>query len=105
MPTRRNVLSGVIGLAAAASLGKAAEKYDGPVPQKHDVPYLMHGDTLIETESVAATQAASKGDTVFTVAGVTSPAKTPLAEPIFLFVSERIAPTTLGLYQFDVKNG
>lgn len=105
MPTRRNVVRGLLGFAAAASLVDAAEKYTGPVPQKHDVPYLMHADNLIETESVAATQAASKGDTVFAVAGVTSPARTPLAEPIFLFVSERIAPASLGLYQFDVKNG
>ena len=103
MPTRRNVVRGLLGFAAAASLGNAAEKYTGPVPQKHDVPYLMHADNLIETESVAATQAASKGDTVFAVAGVTSPARTPLAEPIFLFVSDRIAPASLGLYQFEIK--
>jgi hypothetical protein len=105
MPTRRKVIEGLVGLAAAASLGQSAEKYSGPVPAKHDVPYLLHADNLIETEAVNATQSAQKTDAVFVVGGETSWARTPLAEPIFLFVSERISPASLGLYQFDVRNG
>ena len=94
-----------MGIAAAASFAAAADKYSGPLPPKHDVPYLLHADTLVETEAVAATQSASKNDAIFSVPGETSPARTPLAEPIFLFASDRISPASLGLYQFEVKNG
>lgn len=94
-----------MGIAAAASFAAAADKYSGPLPPKHDVPYLLHADTLVETETVAATQSASKNDAIFSVPGETSPARTPLAEPIFLFASDRISPASLGLYQFEVKNG
>ena len=40
-------------LLAGLSL-TAAEKYAGPKPVKADIPYLMHADTLIETEAVEA---------------------------------------------------
>ncbi len=37
--------------------------------------------------------------------GASSPAKTPLAEPIFLLQSERLQPEKLELYAMDIKNG
>ena len=36
----------------------AADKYTGPKPPKADVPYLLHADTLIETEAVEARETA-----------------------------------------------
>jgi len=39
------------------------------------------------------------------VPGTSSPARTPLAEPIFLMQADRISAETLELYKMDVKNG
>jgi hypothetical protein len=104
--TRRRVMKA----AAAAALGSGvllhgADKYTGPVPPKKDVPYLLHADNLVETEIANASQTSNKNDVVFAVAGETSPARTPLAEPIFLFAADRLTPESLGLYQFDVTGG
>jgi hypothetical protein len=43
----------------------------GPRPPKPDLPYLMHADNLIPTESVEAKQEERKGD------GYAIPAPTP----------------------------
>ena len=44
-----------IGLAAVVVLGTLlAQKYNGPTPAKADVPYLIHADSLVETETVDA---------------------------------------------------
>ncbi len=105
--TRRSFFDlayGALSFAAAQSL-LAAEKYDGPRPKKKDVLYLVHADTLIETETVTASQSADKEGTVFAVPGEASPVRTPLAEPIFLLASDEITPDSLGLYRFDVRNG
>lgn len=95
------------GLAlGAAALGNAQdEKYSGPIPPKKDVPYLLHADNLIETELANANQSSNKGDDVFSVAGETSTARTPLAEPIFLLAADKLSPEGLGLYQFEVSKG
>lgn len=79
--------------------------YSGPKPPKKDVPYLLHGDKLIATEVEAATQSASKEGQVFFVPGVTSPARTPLVEPIFLFSPDHFRAEQLGLFRFEVRNG
>src|SRR5579862_3066118 len=76
--------------------------YTGPRPPKADLVYLMHADNLISTEAAEAKQ--EKNDT-YSVTGATSPARTPLAEPIFLMQSDRITPESLELYRLDVKNG
>jgi hypothetical protein len=90
-----------IVLLTAASVGWTAD-YTGPRPPKPDLVYLMHADNLIPTEAAEAKQ--EKGD-VYTVAGASSPARTPLAEPIFLMQSDRITPESLELYRLDVKSG
>lgn len=93
-------------LLALASLGAlGAEKYSGPVPPKPDMPYLLHADNLIETESAEARQQKRKNDEVYIVTGATSPARTPLAEPIFLLRSEKIMPQDLELYRLEVRGG
>jgi hypothetical protein len=83
----------------------AAEKYTGPRPSKPDIPYLQHADRLVETEAGQAAEETRKDDKIAKVPGATSPARTPLAEPIFLFDSEKIAPESLELYRMDVRNG
>src|SRR3954447_25963944 len=80
-----------------------AEKYTGPRPPKADIPYLMHADNLIETE-VGKAKSDEKKDTVTaSIPGASSPVKTPLAEPIFIFKSDKLAPEKLAAFRLDVK--
>jgi hypothetical protein len=102
--TRRQAMVFAAVLSPAVFL-EAAEKYAGPVPPKKDVPYLLHANNLVETEVANASQTSNKNDVVFSVPGETSPARTPLAEPIFLFAADRLTPESLGLYRFDVGGG
>lgn len=87
------------------SAQEAQEKYSGPKPPKKDVPFLLHADKLIETEIEPAQESKTKEGQVFFVPGTTSPARTPLAEPIFLFSPDRLRADQLGLFRFEVKNG
>ena len=82
-----------------------AQKYKGPVPEKADVPYLIHGDNLVETELQEAQQNTEKDWMIFSVPGSNSPAKTPLAGPAFLIKAESLAVDKLQAYQLDVQNG
>ncbi len=84
---------------------RAADVYKGPRPPQPDLPYLMHADNLIPTEVTEAHQQERKGETLYIVTGANSPARTPLAEPIFLFLADKIAPEDLELYRFEVKDG
>lgn len=88
-----------------AALALAADKYAGPRPPKPDLPYLLHADNLIPTETNEAHQQTRGKDTVYVIPGPASPARTPLAEPIFLFWSEKIPPESLELYRLEVKGG
>src|SRR5258708_1004732 len=83
----------------------SAQKYSGPRPAKPDVPYLVHADTLIETQVTEAKEEHRKQDLAYVIPGAASTAKTPLAGPAFIFQSEQIQPDKLQLYRFDVKNG
>ena len=87
------------------ALAPAQEKYSGPRPANKDVPYLLHGQKLITTEVEKASQSDSKAGQVFFVPGTTSPARTPLAEPIFLFSPDHFRAEQLGLFRFEVRNG
>lgn len=78
-----------------------AEKYDGPVPPKADIPYLLHASNLIETEAGQARQEKSTA----VIPGASSPARTPLAEPIFIIKAQSISPDRLELARLDVKGG
>ena len=88
---------------AAVSLPGADDKYTGPRPPKPDIPYLMHADNLIETEVIEAKQEDRGKETLAWVPGVSSPVRTPLAEPIFLIDAQKIVPDKLELYKFDAK--
>jgi hypothetical protein len=81
----------------------AAEKYTGPVPPKPDIPYLLHASALVETEVANANQ--GKKSDQYIISGASSPARTPLAEPIFIIDAQKIQPDTFELYRLDVKGG
>jgi hypothetical protein len=102
---KRSVVLLVAALAAAALAQAQRGDYTGPQPPKPDVPYLMHADNLIETEVVEAREDKRKSESLYTIPGAASPARTPLAEPIFLFQSGEITPDTLELYRLEVKGG
>jgi hypothetical protein len=82
-----------------------AQKYSGPRPSKPDIPYLVHADTLIETEVIEAKEEKKKDDLTYVVAGPSSPVKTPLTGPVFIFQAGELAADRIQLYKFDVKNG
>lgn len=83
----------------------AQGKYSGPRPTKKDLPYLLQADKLIPTELQEATTSARKDEKVYSVAGTTSSARTPLPEPIFLFWTDKISADGLGMYRFQVQDG
>jgi hypothetical protein len=83
----------------------AQNDYTGPRPPKPDTPYLMAADTLIPTEAAQAREEQKKDESIYTIPGATSTARTPLAEPVFLFESQKITPDTIGLFRLEVKDG
>ncbi len=98
----QRLLTVLLLLVAAAW---AADRYEGPRPPKPDLLYLVHADNLIPTEAAEAKDESKKDETTYTMPGVSSPARTPLAEPIFLIDADRVAPDRLELYRWEVKNG
>ena len=83
----------------------SADTYNGPVPPKPDVPYILHADRLVETESAQAREDNHKGDTTFVISGAASPARTPLAEPIFILQPKSTSAERYEMYKMEVKNG
>jgi hypothetical protein len=98
----QRLLTVILLFAPAVS---AADKYDGPRPPKADLLYLVHADNLIPTEAAEAKEESKKDETTYTMPGVSSSARTPLAEPIFLIQADKVLPDRLELYRWDVKNG
>ena len=91
--------------AFALVLTATAQKYAGPRPPKADLPYLKHAETLIPTEAADAKEEKKKDDILYVVEGTNSAVKTPLASPIFLFQSGKLAPERLQLFKLDSKSG
>lgn len=83
----------------------AWQKYSGPRPPKPDIPYLLHASTLVETEVKEAKDEQRKDENAAVIDGAASPVRTPLPEPIFLFLSEKISPDKLEMYKLEVKSG
>ena len=81
------------------------QKYTGPQPEKADLVYLVHADSLVPTETGDAKEENRKDDVVAVVAGATSSAATPLASPIFLIRADKINADALEIYKLEVKNG
>jgi hypothetical protein len=103
--TRRTLVLLLLLCLAAAGGWSQRKKYTGPRPPKPDVPYLLHATKLVETEVSEAKESGGKDGATYTVDGATSPARTPLPEPIFLFQTGSINPDRLSLYRMDVKGG
>jgi hypothetical protein len=82
-----------------------SQKYTGPLPPKPDVPYLLHASNLVETEAAEAKEEKRKDQMVYAIAGTSSPARTPLAEPIFLLKAAKLTPEKLELYRLESKGG
>ena len=62
----------LVWIALVVAVAASAQKYDGPVPPKTDLPYLKHGDTLVPTEAVEAKQSKKKEDTLYVMEGANS---------------------------------
>jgi hypothetical protein len=91
-------------LLAAAGVG-ADEKYDGPLPPKPDIPYLLEATKLIGAEVTEAREEKGTKETTYVIAGTSSSARTPQAEPVFIIDAREIAPDHVELYQLEVKDG
>jgi hypothetical protein len=92
-------------LVLAALPAAAQKKYNGPRPPKPDVPFLVHANQLIPVETGNAREAQGKSETNYSVAGASSPTRTPIPEPVFLFQSDKINPERLSLFRMEVKGG
>jgi hypothetical protein len=82
-----------------------AEKYTGPRPAKADLPYLMHADNLIPTESLEAKQEDRKGEVAYAIPGANSTVRTPLASPAFLILTDQLQADKLQLFKLQSKGG
>ena len=80
-----------------------AQDYKGPIPPKADVPYLLHASTLVETEVQVAHEEKKGNDTLYWIEGVSSPARTPLAEPIFIIRVDKLRADKIEMYRFTAK--
>jgi hypothetical protein len=82
-----------------------AQKYSGPKPPKPDLPYLVHADNLVETESAQAEQQEGKNETTYVIPGATSKARTPLSSPVLLILTDQLQADKLQLYKLESKGG
>jgi hypothetical protein len=95
----------ILLVVCVAASTAPAQKYSGPRPPKPDVPYLLHASNLVETEQSDAKEEKRKDDSTYVISGVSSTARTPLAEPIFLMESRKLSPERLKLFRLEVRNG
>ena len=82
-----------------------AQKYTGPRPAKPDLPYLMHADDLIPAESAEAKQEERKNEVTYVIPGANSSARTPLASPAFLILTDQLQADRLQLFKLQSKGG
>ena len=92
-------------LLLSATTLAAQQKYTGPRPPKPDLPYLMHADNLVPTESLEAKQEERKNDVTYVIPGANSPARTPLASPAFLILTDQLQADRLQLFKLQSKGG
>jgi len=93
-------------LSLLVALGAFAQKYSGPRPPKPDIPYLVHADSLLQTEVGEAKEQKGKGATLsFVIKGANSSAKTPLASPIFLMRADKLDADKLQLFGLLTNKG
>ena len=88
------------------ALCAAAQTYSGPLPPSADIPYLKHAQNLVPTEVLEAKEEkGKKDDIIYAVAGAASNARTPLASPILMLVTDKLVAAKLELYKFEIRNG
>ncbi|HEU0120318.1 MAG TPA: hypothetical protein VFQ91_07330 [Bryobacteraceae bacterium] len=92
-----------LALAVALAAAVLAQKYEGPRPEKPDLPYLLHAAHLLPLDQQEAKEEKRKDGTAFLADGAAAKARTPLAEPILIFETKSIAPERLTLYKMEVK--
>ena len=92
-------------LVLVALPAAAQKKYTGPRPPSPDAPFLIHANKLLPVETATAREAQGKNETSYTVDGSASATKTPVPEPVFLFLSDKINPERLSLYRMETKSG
>ena len=95
----------ILPLVTLAASAAQTPKYTGPVPPQSDFPYLKHADNLVETEAVEFKEEKTKDDVLYSAPGESSPAKTPLALPVFLIKADKLNPERLQMYRLDSKDG
>ncbi|HLY19049.1 MAG TPA: hypothetical protein VKR61_17585 [Bryobacteraceae bacterium] len=82
-----------------------ADKYTGPRPPKPDLPYLLHADTLVATEAAEAKQEERKNEVTYVIPGANSTARTPLASPIFLLLTDELQADRMQVFRLQSKGG
>ena len=93
-------------LLFAVAFVATAQIYNGPRPEKPDLPYLKHADQLVPTEATEAKEEKGKKEEItYVVAGAASAAKTPLASPVFLLQTDKLTAGSLQLYKLESRNG
>ena len=96
----------LLPLLFAVAFAVTAQTYNGPRPEKPDLPYLKHADQLVPTEATEAKEEKGKKDAItYAVAGAASTARTPLASPMFLMQTYKLVPSSLQLYKLESRNG
>ena len=94
----------LLAAALSAFSALAADKYTGPKPPKPDLPYLLHGGNLVPTEAKEAKEEKKGDETVYTIPGAKSSAKTPLPEPRFILEAQTVAPEHMELFKAEVRD-
>jgi len=92
-------------LLLTCSAALSGQKYNGPQPEKPDLPYLVHADSLVPTETNEAKEQNRKDEVLYVIEGATSPVTTPLASPVFMIRVDQLVPEKLEIYKLESKNG
>jgi hypothetical protein len=98
-------MRGIVPLLLLTAAAAGAQKYDGPPPPKADVPYIKQATHLIATEVAQAKEDKRTAETLYTIQGAESSARTPLSLPIFILKADKLAPEKLLLYRLESKEG
>jgi hypothetical protein len=95
----------ILPLIVFAAANAQGPKYSGPVPPSADLPFLKHASNLLPAEAVEVKEEKRKDETVYVVAGESSPSKTPLGLPVFLLKTEKLDPLKLQMYRLQAAEG
>ena len=101
----RQIAVSVFLLSSAALLSFGADKYSGPAAGQGGRAVSDARRHAHRNRSGRGARGDKKDSTVAVVPGPSSPAKTPLAEPIFILRTEKLVPERLSAFKMEVKNG